>query len=365
MICSVVGARPNFIKMAPVMHEAVQRGLPHFSVHTGQHYDEKMSQVFFDELRMPQPDVYLGVGSGSHAVQTARILEAFEPICLQYTPSLVIVAGDVNSTLACALVASKLGIPIAHLEAGLRSFDRTMPEEINRVMTDHISDLLLTSEPDGEINLRNEGISSDKIHFVGNCMIDSLVTHREAALAREPWLKFGLTPQSYGLVTLHRPAAVDDPAKLEELRVALAHIARSVSLLFPVHPRTRSRIESAQEAGRDWSFLQLIEPQGYLDFLGLMAGARLALTDSGGVQEETTALGVPCITLRENTERPVTVTAGTNRLAGLDRKRIIQVAEELLGDSLRGRIPEKWDGHAAPRALDAVEAFLRTTQSTS
>jgi UDP-N-acetylglucosamine 2-epimerase (non-hydrolysing) len=363
MICSVVGARPNFIKMAPVMLEAMRRGLPHFSVHTGQHYDEKMSKVFFDELHMPQPDVFLGAGSGSHAEQTARIMSAFEPVCLERKPSLVIVAGDVNSTIACALVAAKLGIPVAHLEAGLRSFDRTMPEEINRVLTDHLADLLLTSEPDGAVNLRREGIAEDKIFFVGNCMIDSLETHRAAALSREPWQQFGLTAQNYGLVTLHRPAAVDDPEKLEELRGALEHIAQKLPLLFPVHPRTRSRIEVAQSEGCNWQFVQLVEPQGYLDFLGLMAGARLVLTDSGGVQEETTALRVPCITLRENTERPVTVTQGTNRLAGLERGRIISAAEDVLNNAQVGQVPENWDGRAAVRTLDVIERWLQKRTS--
>jgi UDP-N-acetylglucosamine 2-epimerase (non-hydrolysing) len=359
MICSVVGARPNFIKMAPVMHEAMRRSLPHFSVHTGQHYDTAMSTIFFDELGMPKPDVHLGVGSGSHAVQTAGIMTAFEEVCLKRQPSLVIVPGDVNSTLACALVAAKLNIPVAHLEAGLRSIDRTMPEEINRVLTDHLSDLLLTSEPAGEINLRREGIAPEKIHFVGNCMIDSLVAHHKAALSRVPWTNFGLSPQGYGLLTLHRPAAVDAPEHLEELRGALETITQKLPLLFPVHPRTRARLEAARDSGRNWGFLRLVEPLGYLDFLGLMASARLVLTDSGGVQEETTALGVPCVTLRENTERPITVAEGTNRLAGLSRARIVKAALDVLSGNVRGRVPALWDGRAAVRVVDVVEQWLR------
>ncbi len=351
MFCIVVGARPNFMKMAPLVQEARRRGLAHILVHTGQHYDAAMSDVFFRELGMPQPDVHLGVGSGSHAEQTARVMTAFEPACLQHKPRLVMVGGDVNSTLACALVAAKLCIPVAHVEAGLRSFDRTMPEEINRIVTDHISDLLFTSEPDGDQHLLAEGIAAEKIHFVGNCMIDSLRAHQEKALARAPWTSFGLEPGGYGLVTLHRPASVDDPATLEELRQALCEISARLPLIFPVHPRTRQRIQSS---GQDWQSIQLVEPLGYLDFLGLMSKARLVLTDSGGIQEETTALGVPCVTLRDNTERPITIEVGTNRLAGTQRDQILRATTEALESDKPGRLPDLWDGHAAQRILDIV-----------
>jgi UDP-N-acetylglucosamine 2-epimerase (non-hydrolysing) len=357
MIISVVGARPNFIKMAPVVHEINRRGVPQLFVHTGQHYDAAMSKVFFDDLHMPHPDVYLGVGSGSHAEQTARVMTGFERVLLKQKAELVIVAGDVNSTLACALVAAKLAIPVAHLEAGLRSFDRTMPEEINRVLTDHVADILLTSEPAGEKHLRDEGIDPAKIHFVGNCMIDSLVTHRDAAVAREPWKEFGLQQGTYALVTLHRPALVDDPARLDAFGKALSTIAASLPVLFPVHPRTRKNIE--QEPG-SWKGVRLVDPLGYLDFLGLMARSRLVLTDSGGIQEETTALGVSCITVRENTERPVTVDVGTNRLAGLDPERMVALAmDDLAEKGRKGSLPEKWDGKAAHRAVDVIERWRR------
>ena len=355
MICSVVGARPNFMKMAPVVREAARRGRPHLLVHTGQHYDAAMSTVFFEELDMPQPDLFLGVGSGSHAEQTARIMVAFERVCLERKPDLVVVAGDVNSTLACALTAAKLCIPVAHLEAGLRSFDRTMPEEINRLLTDHIADILLTSEPSGNENLFREGIAAEKIFYVGNCMIDSLRSHLDAALARRPWERLGLAPGGYALVTVHRPMMVDDPARLEEFRRALCTVGESVQVVFPVHPRTRKRM---QDSPGSWEPVRLMDPLGYMDFLGLMARARLVLTDSGGVQEETTALGVPCATLRENTERPVTVDMGTNRIAGTSGEGIVGAARALLaaGDHA-GRIPELWDGRAAIRVVDALERW--------
>jgi len=356
MICSVVGARPNFMKMAPVVIEMRRRGLTNIFVHTGQHSDASMSTVFFDERGMPKPDIFLGVGSGSHAEQTARIMTAFERVCLEQKPDLVIVAGDVNSTLACALTAAKLEIPVAHLEAGLRSFDRSMPEEINRLLTDHISDILLTSEPSGEENLRREGVEAGKIHFVGNCMIDSLRSHLLTALDRRPWEGLGFKTGGYGLVTVHRPASVDDPAKLDQLRDVLCEIAGSVPLLFPVHPRTRKKMETL---GRSWKPVTLTDPLGYLDFLGLMAKARLVLTDSGGVQEETTALGVPCATLRENTERPVTVNVGTNRIAGIGREGILSAASAILSEpTIQGRIPDLWDGQAAVRVMDTIEHWL-------
>jgi UDP-N-acetylglucosamine 2-epimerase (non-hydrolysing) len=356
MICSVVGARPNFMKMAPVVLEAKRRGMPHMFVHTGQHYDAAMSTVFFDELKMPRPDTYLGVGSGSHAEQTARVMIAFERVCVEHRPRLVIVAGDVNSTLACALAAVKLDIPVAHVEAGLRSFDRTMPEEYNRLLTDHIADLLFTSEPSGSVNLRNEGIAAERIHFVGNCMIDSLRAHLASAVERKPWKQMNLEPGTYGLLTVHRPAMVDDAVKLEQLRKVLREIGGSVPLLFPLHPRTRKRIETL---GHDWSPVKLVDPLGYLDFLGLMAKARIVLTDSGGIQEETTALGVPCATLRDNTERPVTVEMGTNRLAGTKPEQILPVVSAMLaGHNSHGRVPDLWDGHAAVRVVDTIEQWM-------
>ncbi len=355
MICSVVGARPNFIKMAPVISEVAQRGIKQRFVHTGQHYDENMSAVFFGELGMPQPDVYLGVGSGSHANQTARVMMAFEQVLLEDRPKLVLVAGDVNSTLACALTASKLLIPVAHVEAGLRSFDRTMPEEVNRVLTDHIAELLFVTERSGLENLSNEGIDAHKVHFVGNTMIDSLQKHLPAALERVVWQRFGMEPGGYGLVTLHRPSNVDPPQALGEIVAALEEIAEEHPLIFPIHPRTRQRMAST---GIKPQNIRLVEPLGYLDFLGLMARARLVLTDSGGIQEETTALAVPCVTIRENTERPVTLTQGTNRLAGTSRAGILEASREALADSAVPERPEGWDGRAAGRLVQVIEAWL-------
>lgn len=356
LVCSVVGARPNFMKIAPIVLELKKRGIKQILVHTGQHYDAAMSDVFFEELHLPQPDVFLGVGSGSHANQTARVMTAFERVCCDQKPRLVVVGGDVNSTLACALTAAKLGTPVAHVEAGLRSFDRSMPEEINRVLTDHLSELLFTSEPSGNENLLREGIPASRTHFVGNCMIDSLRLHLHSALAREPWKVFALTPGQYGLVTLHRPAAVDNALALEEFRAALREIGKELPLLFPVHPRTRQKIE---ESGLDWKPVRLTEPLGYLDFLGLMAEARLVLTDSGGIQEETTALGVACITMRDNTERPITVEMGTNRIAGTTRDRIVASARQALScEDHLSQVPPLWDGSAAVRLTDILEEWL-------
>lgn len=353
MICTVVGARPNFIKMAPIIHELNQREIPQLFVHTGQHYDEKMSTIFFDELNMPKPDVYLGVGSGSHADQTARIMIAFEKVCMDHSIELVIVAGDVNSTLACAIVASKLNIPIAHVEAGLRSFDRTMPEEINRILTDHISDLLFTTEPSGNENLLNEGIDTKKIYYVGNTMIDSLRTHLDRALKLEPWGKYDVHPENYIIVTLHRPANVDQPEVIHKIADALDEIGRSFPLLFPMHPRTRNRNPELWSKKHN---IRIIEPLGYLEFLGLMANARVIVTDSGGIQEETTALGVPCITIRQNTERPVTITQGTNQLISSDYQSIVNAVHNA-SKTGNARIPELWDGHASERVVDVIEMW--------
>lgn len=352
LVCNVVGARPNFIKMAPIVLEMKQRSIPQMLIHTGQHYDAQMSQVFFDELGMPQPNVDLGVGSGSHATQTARIMLGIEPILVEHHPDLVVVGGDVNSTLACALVAAKVGIAVAHIEAGLRSFDRTMPEEINRILTDHISDLLFTTEPAGNENLRREGIAESKIHFVGNCMVDSLRRHIDRAIARAPWQRFGVAPREYGIITLHRPANVDEPQQLERILAALEQVARRVPLIFPVHPRTMKQI------GKRGTAIRLTEPLGYLDFLGLMARARLVLTDSGGVQEETTALGIPCLTLRPNTERPITIEQGSNRLVR-NATEIVAAANEILDGAPRAaKIPALWDGQAAVRAVNVIQAWL-------
>jgi len=352
-ICTVVGARPNFMKMAPVILELKRRGLKQFCVHTGQHYDAQMSTIFFDELGMPKPDAFLGVGSCSHAEQTARIMVAFEKVCLEQRPTLVMVAGDVNSTFACALVAAKLHIPVAHVEAGLRSFDRSMPEEINRVLTDHLSAVLFTTEPSGEKNLIQEGIFSNSIHVVGNSMIDSLLTHLDKALAQHPWERFGLDPDSYGLVTLHRPANVDDLDTLSGIGLALKEISGDLPLVFPVHPRTHACLEKALA---DWSPIRVIDPLGYLDFLGLMARARLVLTDSGGIQEETTALGVPCVTIRPNTERPITIECGTNRLAGVTQQGIVNAARDALSQKYVNNIPPAfWDGKAASRIVDVIQ----------
>jgi len=324
-------------------------------VHTGQHYDEKMSAVFFHELKMPEPDLHLGVGSGSHAAQTARVMAAFEGVCIEHKPELVVVAGDVNSTLACALTATKLHIPVAHLESGLRSFDREMPEEINRILTDHIADILLVTEASGEENLVREGISSEKIHFVGNTMIDSLRAHLDRAVAGKPWEGFGLEAKGYKLATLHRPANVDDGASLTEILGALEEIGEGGAVLFPAHPRTRKQIE---DQGIGLKNIRMVEPLGYLDFLGLMAEAKVVLTDSGGIQEETTALRVPCITIRENTERPVTIEEGTNRLAGTSRDAILRAYREIEMEDRVGSMPYLWDGKAAGRCVDVFDGWL-------
>lgn len=335
-------------------------------IHTGQHYDTNMSQLFFNELELSKPNVNLGVGSGTHAWQTAQIMQRFEGVVLEYKPDWVVVPGDVNSTLACALVASKLGVKVAHVEAGLRSFDRTMPEEINRVLTDHLADMLFTTEQSGNDNLQREGIPSEKIHFVGNTMIDTLVRLLPKTQGRWPDMcrRFGLTPnQRYILVTLHRPSNVDNPATLREIMKALYEVGREARVIFPVHPRTRHRIVALElDVPNMQSFnVQLVEPFGYLDFLTLEARASLVLTDSGGIQEETTYLGVPCLTVRPNTERPITVTKGTNRLVSNDEAALIKAVQEAPYGH-RGEFktpahrPELWDGHAAARI---VKAFIQ------
>ncbi|MBN1418713.1 MAG: UDP-N-acetylglucosamine 2-epimerase (non-hydrolyzing) [Planctomycetes bacterium] len=361
-IIQVAGARPNFVKIASIARAmARSAGLFPILVHTGQHYDEAMSRVFFDELGIPRPDINLEVGSASHAVQTAEIMRRFEEVAVREKPDLVLVVGDVNSTIACALVSVKLGIPVAHVEAGLRSFDRTMPEEINRVLTDAISTFLLTSEPVAEENLRREGIPSERISFVGNCMIDTLLAHRDRAV-RSPILgDLALETKGYALVTLHRPSNVDDAATFEGILRALADIAGRLPVVFPVHPRTRKQAAAFGLADllERTPGMRVLDPVGYLDFLCLMTSARLVLTDSGGIQEETTVLGVPCLTLRENTERPITMDLGTNRLVGADPRAIIGAAERILhGEIPRGRIPPLWDGRAADRIIAILEERL-------
>jgi len=347
------------MKMAPVLREARKcEGVDVTFVHTGQHYDEEMSKIFLKDLDLPEPDVYLGAGSGSHAEQTAKIMVAFEQFLVRQKADLVIVGGDVNSTLACALVASKLLVPVAHVEAGLRSFDRTMPEEINRVVTDALSELLFTTSEDANENLEREGIPKEKVFFVGNTMIDSLMAYLDRALETGIQDRMGVEEGNYALLTLHRPSNVDNPRTLNGILDALEWIQGRVKLLFPVHPRTRERLQGFgmnPRLSRMPKFC-LLPPLGYLEFLGLMARARLVLTDSGGIQEETTILGVPCVTLRWNTERPVTLHQGTNVLAGNDPSRIISAAREILDgkDMLTAR-PRLWDGKAAGRIVEVIK----------
>lgn len=360
LICNVVGARPNFMKIAPIVHALRQRQLPQILVHTGQHYDSNMSQVFFEELGLPEPDMYLGIGSDTHARQTAQIMTAFEEICQEQYPSLVIVGGDVNSTLATALVAAKLHIPVAHVEAGLRSFDRTMPEEINRVLTDHLSQFLFTTEVSAQHNLQQEGISEEHIYFVGNCMVDTLLTHVDMAVSHMPWKQFSLQPQEYVLLTLHRPSNVDEPQTVWSLIETMNELSEQLPIVFPVHPRTRRRMQ--QWGIHVHSTIHICDPLPYITFLGLMAKARCVLTDSGGIQEETTALSVPCLTLRWNTERPVTVMSGTNHLVGTDPIAIHQGLDAVLANDFPpGTIPPLWDGQAAQRIVDVLERWISET----
>ncbi|NOX92774.1 MAG: UDP-N-acetylglucosamine 2-epimerase (non-hydrolyzing) [Gammaproteobacteria bacterium] len=368
-ILCVVGARPNFMKIAPVM-AALQHSetLTPFLVHTGQHYDTAMKHAFFDQLGIPEPDIDLGVGSGSHAVQTADIMSRFETVLDDEKPALVLVVGDVNSTIACALVATKKEIPVVHVESGLRSYDRKMPEEINRVLTDQISDLLFTTERDAESNLLREGIDAVRIHFVGNVMIDTLQAQLEKKISaaetfRNVAANVVFQPGDYGLLTLHRPSNVDDPSVLKSLLAVLAEISEQLPLVFPVHPRTRAKIQEAGLAGFfDPQRVLVLPPQSYLEMLGLMSEARMVLTDSGGIQEETTSLGVPCITLRENTERPITVDQGTNTIVGTDPVRIRTVFDEImLNGGKAGRVPELWDGKAAQRIVAVLEDWLAAT----
>jgi UDP-N-acetylglucosamine 2-epimerase (non-hydrolysing) len=352
-VLAVAGARPNFMKIAPLTWELRRReGVTSWLVHTGQHYDEKMSKLFFEQLHIPRPDVDLGVGSGSHAVQTAEVMKRFEPVLLDYKPDVIVVVGDVNSTIACALTAVKLGIDVAHVEAGLRSFDRTMPEEINRILTDAISRFLFVTERSGVENLRREGVHEERIHLVGNVMIDTLLACRDRCEESPILEQLNVRSGGYGVLTLHRPANVDDPATFARILGAIEHVARELPVVFPVHPRTRKSLAGAAAEG-----LILTEPLGYLDFMKLTAHARLVMTDSGGIQEETTVLGVPCLTLRNNTERPITCEQGTNRLVGLDPVKIVSAARAVLSSPpAGGRVPDLWDGQAARRIVDVLAA---------
>jgi UDP-N-acetylglucosamine 2-epimerase (non-hydrolysing) len=378
-ILFVVGARPNFMKVAPVMKEMSKRPaeFAQLLVHTGQHYDEEMSGSFFNSLDLVVPDIYLGVGSGTHAVQTGRVLIEFERVCTEHKPDLIIVVGDVNSTVACALVAAKLGIPVAHIEAGLRSFDRTMPEEINRILTDQIADYLFTTCGDGNQNLKKEGIPKEKIFFVGNVMIDTLLSHLERARNSNILEKLGLRRNNrirrYVLVTLHRPSNVDDQEILKGILKSLNQLAKKVPVIFPAHPRTikmmrhfellgmvkyRDSILSGRidQASRE---VLVIPPLGYIDFLCLMSRAAVVFTDSGGIQEETTILGIPCLTLRNNTERPITVKEGTNILVGNDPDKIVKTAREVLKSGTpRKKVPRLWDGKAAKRIVKILRTVL-------
>lgn len=368
-IINVVGARPNFMKIAPIME--AYRACPAIEpllVHTGQHYDARMSELFFHQLGIPQPDVNLGIGGGTHAQQTADIIRAFEPVVLQHKPQAVLVVGDVNSTIACGLVAVKLGVKLIHVEAGLRSFDRTMPEEINRLLTDAISDVLLCSEPSGVANLRREGVADSKVHLVGNVMIDTLLAHRAKAEQSTILEQLSLPAGGYAVLTLHRPANVDNPQTLGNILKAIDVIQRDMPVVFPVHPRTAKNLRAPTgvdaaaaplaAAVASMKNLRLIEPAGYLDFIKLMSAARVVLTDSGGIQEETTILQVPCLTLRENTERPVTVEMGFSQLVGADPDRILAAYRGLGRWARPARVPPLWDGQAAKRIVEILARGL-------
>ena len=361
-ILNVAGARPNFMKIAPLMKTMEDDAdIQPILVHTGQHYDEKMSKLFFEELQIPKPDIDLEVGSASHSVQTAKIMMAFEQVLLQERPDLVLVVGDVNSTIGCALPAVKLHIPVAHVEAGLRSFDREMPEEINRVLTDSISDYLFVTELSGERNLLKEGIPKEKIYFVGNVMIDTLIANKAKADQSGILDTLSLRPGEYALLTLHRPSNVDVRETFIKILDALDEVQTRLPIIFPIHPRTRKRIDEFGLTTRveSMTHLRLLDPLGYLDFLKLTAESKLVLTDSGGIQEETTILKVPCVTLRENTERPVTVDKGTNVIVGTDTKRIIEESLKVLnGKVILSKMPDLWDGKAAGRIVDILKEQL-------
>ena len=350
-VLHVVGARPNFMKAAPVIRALKENGFRQTLVHTGQHYDEKMSEVFFKDLGLPRPDLNLGVGSGSHAFQTAQVMLRLEPHLTALRPDMVLVYGDVNSTTAAALTASKMGITVGHVEAGLRSGDRSMPEELNRIVTDHLSDYLFTPSMDGNENLAREGVPESKVFFVGNVMIDSLLSQRERSRHSKvlEWLE--LAPRRYSVCTLHRPSNVDEPETLFGILSALIELGREYPVIFPAHPRT---VERMKKAGLSPAGVRVIEPLGYIDFMRLVSEASLVLTDSGGLQEETTVLGIPCVTIRENTERPVTIERGTNVLAGVSKEGILAAAAEAREKAGRGLVPEKWDGFAGRRIAEVL-----------
>lgn len=382
-VLCVVGARPNFMKAAPLVESLRSRSWASvLLVHTGQHYDRRMSALFFEDLGLPRPHLDLQVGSGSHGEQTGQIMIRLEPVLKHERPDLVMVFGDVNSTVAAALCAAKLGIAVAHVEAGLRSFDRSMPEELNRIVTDHLSEYLFTTEPSGGENLRREGVPAGKIFFVGNVMVDTLLKHKDRARQLGTCQRFGLHPRSYGLLTLHRPGNVDEPETLAGILSAVCELAEELPILFPCHVRTRERLDSV--LGAECSVLnsehpavsarhstlrtqhsasgrlRILDPLGYLEFLSLMSEARLVLTDSGGIQEETTVLGIPCLTLRDNTERPITVEQGSNTLVGKSPRRILEAADRVLRGEFRpGRVPQFWDGRAAERIVEVLEKRWR------
>jgi UDP-N-acetylglucosamine 2-epimerase (non-hydrolysing) len=355
-IVCVAGARPNYMKVKPVMDALTERGAEVVLVHTGQHYDPSMNDVFFSDLQIRRPDYFLGAGSGSHATQTGRVMTAFEPLVERIRPDTVVVVGDVNSTMACALVTAKSGALLAHVEAGLRSRDWSMPEEVNRVVTDRVSDYLFAPSAGAVANLRSEGCRDDQIYLAGNVMADTLLANIDRARGGDTLRRLGLRPGEYGLVTLHRPANVDDPAVLAALLRGLGEVARLCPLVLPAHPRAADRLRGAGVSGR----IRVIPAAGYLDFIALQASARLVLTDSGGVQEETTVLGVPCLTLRDNTERPVTLSEGTNHLVGRDPGRIVAAAREVLAAAPPPRRPALWDGHAGQRIAAALLADAGT-----
>lgn len=356
----IAAARPNFMKVAPLWRAMAGRAgvLEPLLIHTGQHYDHNMSDVFFEDLGLPAPHVHLGVGGGSHAQQTAGVMVKFEELCQRERPDLVVVVGDVNATMATTITAAKLHIPVAHVEAGLRSRDMTMPEEVNRLLTDSIADLLFTPSPDADANLLAEGVAPARIRLVGNIMIDSLVGSVERARALDTCARLGLEPGGFGVVTLHRPANVDDPDTLARILEVL--VGMKLPLVFPVHPRTRQVMQKHgldARCGLTGSLVVLADPMGYYEFMNLVVNAKLILTDSGGIQEETTWLGIPCLTLRPNTERPVTITEGTNELATVDSL-AAQAAAILAGSWKKGRVPDLWDGATAPRIVAAIEEFL-------
>ncbi len=360
-IISIVGARPNFMKVAPIQkaienyNKSAGKKIKHLICHTGQHYDEKMSKIFFEDLELPRPDFYLGVGSGSHAEQTAGVMIEFEKVLVSEKPDLIIVVGDVNSTVACSLVAAKMGTKIAHVEAGLRSYDREMPEEINRLLTDQLADYLFVTEKSGVENLLKEGIDKKKIFFAGNVMIDSLIHYLPAADNSIILDEMGLKHSGYVLVTMHRPSNVDDAENLKQIMHTLNRIAGLKKVVFPVHPRTMKNIKDLNLNSDSSKNILLTDPVGYIDFIALIKNAELLVTDSGGIQEETTYLGVQCITVRNNTERPVTVEVGTNQLIGTDLGKVEAAAKQVLnGKKKKGKIPDKWDGHAAERIVEVL-----------